>query len=366
MHLSSLAMPQRLQVVLFASFSTFSRARAVLIALLMAAAIFPLSPALALVVEDMTGTTVPPTDDPGWNYHTIAGPVGNVGRDFVYLGDSWALSAFHVGLPDLESDPLDNPEDPNSDDELIHFAAGSFYRIKGQAFTVPNPSGSGLSALTDLRLIRLNGDPGLPDIQIASQEIVESSAAGLKDVTFIGRGPTRWDNPTNWRSTVVPPANSNNDTWTESCGGPGQSACNQSGYKSVDGDTKRWGTNQLADEDTRFGENDSNLRGTVTLRIAGADRHIVSLVTKFDSGGAGTAEAQAVGGDSGSSVFHKRDGVWELLGIVNAVLPPDGLDSLPNTGAAVYGNYTTFADLTYYRNEIMNIINANPYFSLLV
>ena len=85
------------------------------------------------------------------------------------------------------------------------------------------------------------------------------------------------------------------------------------------------------------------------------------MVTQFDANGL-TNEAQVVSGDSGSSVFFKRNGVWELIGIVNAQYST--LENQNNT-YAVYGNYTTFADLSYYRNQILSIMNANPNYSVL-
>ena len=75
-------------------------------------------------------------------------------------------------------------------------------------------------------------------------------------------------------------------------------------------------------------------------------------------------EAQVVSGDSGSSVFYKRNGLWELIGIVNAQYSTYADQSTLN---AVYGNYTTFADMSYYRSEIMSIMNApeNPNYSVM-
>ena len=260
--------------------------RALLYTLVAAWALISSAPAEALVVQDMTGTTVAPTDDPGWNYVT-----GHGSRNYVYLGNGWAMSALHVGLPDLESDPSDNPEDADSNDELIGFPTGSFVRIKNQAFQVKNPcfyTPSGCAAIgmtdgTDLRLIRLNGivqQPNgqpLPDLTIAAQEITESTPLTQRGVTIMGPGPTRLPDETQWAATQV--AGSNNDTWVEVASGG-----NEHGYKSTfpDDDVKRWGKNQIADEDILFNGNvnfDANLRGTIRLN----NRDIVSMVTQFDA-----------------------------------------------------------------------------------
>src|SRR3990172_6100915 len=105
--------------------STSSLGGAFLGALLIAAALVRTPPAEALVVENLAGTTVAPTDDPGWNFVTQHGS-----RSYVYLGDGWALSAFHVGAPGTG--------------EPLKFSAGSYPIIKNQPFTLKNPNRSGV------------------------------------------------------------------------------------------------------------------------------------------------------------------------------------------------------------------------------
>lgn len=301
--------------------------------------------ASALVVENMTGTTVAPADDPGWNYVTSGG------RNMVYLGDGWVLSAFHVGVP--------------SPSETVSLNGGSFNVVSNQWYTVKNPTGQGLSTDTDLRLMRINGDPGLGPINLASLPINETGTNSFpinqREVLIIGNGPTRQASQTRWNVTQV--AGNNNDIWTEAVNGT------YTGYKAEGPNVKRWGKNLIADEDSLFGGNDDDLRGNLVLTVAGENRNIMSMVTQFDASGLSN-EAQAVSGDSGSGVFFKRNGVWELVGIVNATLNgiqgPNGqyLDG-QSTLSAVYGNYTTFADLSYYRNNILSLMNANPNYSLV-
>lgn len=310
--------------------------------------------ASALVVENMTGTTVAPADDPGWNYVTTGG------RNYVYLGDGWALSAFHVGVPELVADGICGGGSTAHAcvNEPINLPNGPFLRVKGQEFIVKNPAGSGLTSDTDLRLIRINGDPGLAPINIASQQLFEStSTLATRQVVIIGNGPTRMAAQQHWTITSV--AGPNNDTWTEDSSGP------TIGYKSTipNDNTKRWGTNQIADEDCLFSNcnNDDDLRGDLKLNLGVGPRDVRSMVTQFDANGL-TNEAQVVSGDSGSSVFYKRNGAWELIGIVNAQYST--LENQANTNA-VYGNYTTFADLTYYRSEIQSIMNGNPNYSIM-
>jgi hypothetical protein len=199
---------------------------------------------------------------------------------------------------------------------------------------VSNPSGSGLSAQTDLRLVRLASDPGLPSVTIAQTALTNANlGAPVADVTFIGNGRTREANATTWN--------------------------NLQGYLSMSDSTKRWGRNQIASETDLFPGADNDLRGTVNIGSTENPRHIVSMFTKFDFN-AGNYEAQAVSGDSGSAVFHKNGAQWELIGIVNTVYTYENQPGV----SAFDGDYTSFADLTYYRSEILNLMNSHPGFSV--
>ena len=297
--------------------------------------------ASALIVENMSGTTSAPADDPGWNFVT-----GSASRAYTYLGNGWAISAFHVGVP--------------TNGEPLHFGTGTFNVIPNQSYIVPNPAGNGLTADTDLRLIRINGDVGTPTFSLASQPITESTPIGQREVVFIGAGPTREANQTHWNVQVN--SGNNNDVWSETPSGG-----TYHGYKSIasapDNDVKRWGTNQIADEDCLFNNcnNDNDLRGKLTLTLGVGQRDVMSMVTQFDQGGLPN-ETQVVNGDSGSAVFYKRNGQWELIGVVNATYSTYENQSTLN---AVYGNYSTFADLSFYHNEIVNIMNAHTNYSVM-
>jgi hypothetical protein len=302
-------------------------------------AAFSASPAGALVVENMTGTTVAPADDPGWNYFSSSG------RNYVYLGDGWALSAFHVGVP--------------AAGEFLNFDGGSFNVISNQVYIVKNQPGLGLTTDTDLRLVRINGDPGLAPMNIASLQLLESTPIAQREVVIISKGPSRQAAQTQWN--VTPVAGSNNDIWNEVASGG-----TYVGYKGMQpsDNVKRWGTNRIADEDPLFGGNDNDLRGQLSLTLWVGPRDVMSMVTQFDSpaGGGLTNEAQVIAGDSGSGVFYKRNGQWELIGIVNALYSTVENQSTSN---AVYGNYTTFADLSFYNQaysgSISDIMNIHPY-----
>lgn len=306
------------------------------------------APASALIIEDMTGTTVAPPDDPGWNYVVLGG------RNLVYLDDGWILSAFHVGVP--------------APTESLVFNGQSFNVISNQAYVVQNPPGQGLTTDTDLRMFRINGDPGLPPIPIAAQTLFESTTPDGpgRDVVIIGNGVARQTAPSAWNVAVQP--GRNNDVWTEVPAGTGQYA----GYKSdqTGGIAKRWGTNRIADDDPLFGTADDDLRGTVPLTLGVGQRDVLSMVVQFDSPTSGGLpnESQSVGGDSGSAVFSKASGQWELIGIVNANYvyenQPGPFSTPPSVPTAIYGNYTTFADLTYYRGEILRIMSDHPDYSV--
>lgn len=274
-----------------------------------------------IVTTTTLDTTQPPADNPGWNNVTVGATTAN----YTYLGNGWALSAWHVG---------GGP---------VTFSTGTFSAIPGQDYTVPNPAGSGLTAETDLRLIRLNGDPGLPSLTIASQPLTNANLGQpIADVTFIGQGRTRAASQTSWDSN-----------WVEvPSGGTFQ------GYWAGTDYTKRWGKNQIADEDPLFTTGDFDLRGTVNL--SGLNRDVVSMFTRFDQNGV-PYEAQAADRDSGSAVFHKNGSQWELLGIVNTVYTYENQPQL----AVAFGTYTSFADLTYYRNEILNIMNSHTNYSVM-
>lgn len=304
------------------------------------AAFFATAPAHALVVENMAGTTIPPADDPGWNY------VSTGGRNLVYLGDGWILSAFHVGVP--------------APTESLIFNGQSFNVIPNQSYVVRNQAGQGLSTDTDLRMMRINGDPGLTPLPIASQPLFESSTPDgpLRDVVIIGNGLTRFPELSSWNVDVR--EGDDNDIWTEVAPGTGE----LSGYK-VDqpgGLTKRWGANRIADEDELFDTNDDDLRGQLRLTLGVGERDIISMVTRFDSPTEGglPQESQAVPNDSGSAVFSQAGGQWELIGIVNSNVNYENQPGI----TAIYGNYTTFADLTYYRPDILRIMGANSDYSL--
>jgi hypothetical protein len=286
-------------------------------------------PAQALwVVSDGTDSQLTLPSDPGWDNVTVSGS----GRNFVYLGDGWALSARHVG-----------PQASDPPPQTLQFSTGTFGLIPNQNFVVDNPSTMTLVGgrlptdpvsskptyapdpyETDLRLVRLNTDPGLPSIFDGTARFTLATQAPPvgSQITIIGHGP---------------------------------------GRTSPD-DIKRWGTNNVEDMN-----NYSNLFSPVlspttgVLALTTADTHVrdvASQVLQFDPGNAN--EAQAVMGDSGSGVFYQSGNNWYLAGIVNTAF------TFPNQSplTAQSGDLTSYADLSFYRNQILSVINAHHNYSI--
>lgn len=100
----------------------------------------------------------------------------------------------------------------------------------------------------------------------------------------------------------------------------------------------RWGTNRVAG----FHPQLSLDRGTVTDAFS----------MEFDLVDATPHEAQVAVGDSGGAVFTRRDGRWELAGVLFAANSYPGQPS----GTALYGNVSLAADLAAYRDQILEVI----------
>jgi hypothetical protein len=82
----------------------------------------------------------------------------------------------------------------------------------------------------------------------------------------------------------------------------------------------------------------------------GVTRDIISMMTVYDNQSSPydtSLETQAISGNSGSGAFYKRNGEWELVGIVHAISTME--DQPARTG--VYGNATIVSDLWYYMQD---------------
>jgi hypothetical protein len=241
--------------------------------------------------------------------------VGTVGGgSAIYLGNGWVVTAAHVAgsLP------------ASASFGGISYAteAGTFHRLE-------NPTGSGLSTFTDIVLFRLGVHPGLPALTIASAAPTVASPAMM-----IGAGRSQESAPTYWEVTPVEgPAN---DIWTERP--PENSSITHAGFETNSTRVLRWGENQIAAVNQTIGYGAGSVR---------------SFFTYFNDG-ALTHEAQAVSGDSGGAVFTQVESSWVLSGMMVAVSTfenqPFGADT------AVLGSATASADLSFYRNRILQVI----------
>lgn len=266
------------------AWETFMRGLAVFLMV----ALFGLRSAGAVIVQGGDGSqnATPLGAGSGWYY---VGSVG--GASGVYLGETngafWVLTAAHVGV-------------------------GSF-TLNGITYGMVANSAVTLGGNADLVLFRIDADPGLAALDIATA----TPAIGTP-VTMIGYGVGRDAEPTRWTLD-----------WNETnAGGVYQ------GYKWTGESIKRWGTNTVSG----FGSGGS--LSTVTFR------------TTFNTG-----TAQATLGDSGGGVFL-ADGT--LAGLMIAVQTMAGQPDGTSIFSALIGteNRTQIADLSAYRSEILGIMNS--------
>jgi hypothetical protein len=149
---------------------------------------------------------------------------------------------------------------------------------------------------------------------------------------MIGRGILQQANPTFWNVNT----SANPWVWTETT----EALANEAGFKANGAKQMRWGTNAI------------DGRGWFTLGV-----DVLGIGTTFDPD-VSNNEAQVVSGDSGGAVFVKQAGAWNLAGIIIA----QGL--LPNqpggTSTAAFYNTSYFADLSYYRPQIVAIVVPEP------
>ncbi|MDQ6631985.1 MAG: S1 family peptidase [Verrucomicrobiota bacterium] len=159
---------------------------------------FMASTSRAVIVFGGTGTqnTTAPPDDPGWNN---VGVIGG-GATGVYLGNSWVLTANHVGAGSI-------------------VLAGTNYNPSGSSVRLKNPNNTD----ADLLLYQILGNPLLPSVRISS-----NTPANGSSVTMIGFGRNRDPNITKW-----------DNNWLESPTGT------REGYKWAPGNTMRWGQNTI-------------------------------------------------------------------------------------------------------------------------
>jgi hypothetical protein len=365
-------------------------------------------PARAVVVGNVPNVvpsvTTNPTTYPGWTHGDPGvNNLSTVGT-YVYLGDGWVLSARHVGYNKTVGITFQTATGPMTyhmaGTRLVNnvLTPGPYYLDYGfngdgefHQYAVSNPAsvpieGGGslsLTSHTDLQLFRINGDPGLPPLTIASQPLPSNfTRNSAPEVVIVGGSAGRATPESHWQVTMP----SQNDwTWT-----PVTSGGNYHGYGFEGPQQRRWGTNRVTDPHPNSGDDPFDdgaldyrglFAGTVSdtaavmkLTTGIGIQDIISSFTIYDSQtqpgassppyGVSNLEAQAIGGDSGAPVFFKRGGQWELAGIINSVFT-----FTDQPAAAVYGNATTMADLSYYNQDflhsIKDIIDSHPDYSII-
>lgn len=244
--------------------------------------------AVVIASGDGTGNTSAPPDDPGWASVGAAG-----GLCGVYLGDRWVLTANHVG------------------ERAITFGGITYQPVVGSKIRLMTDP----TATADLAVYRIIGRPAVPAVTLAEMPPL----AGSDEVTMIGQGWNREATLTEWTSS-----------WSEAPPGP----VAYRGYKKSTGRAMRWGRDVVTETD---------------LLVDTGPNTTYSFVSLFEETGGVTDEAHTVEGDSGGAAFAKRNGAWELVGILYARIPFPGQP----IDAAVFGNESVMADIAYYRDQIL-------------
>jgi len=254
----------------------------------------PTSRAFALVLDrdEGQGNTTAPEDDPGW---------GNVGSHLgspsvVYLGNRWILTADHVGA------------------SIVIFEEKRYNPVAGSLTHLKNPDGT----QADLLLFQINEDPELPMLVIA-----ESPPAIGEHVMLVAAGRSRGERLS---------AHLEGDSLID-------------GFSWKEDQTKRWG---------------SNIIETAPRSIEQAATKTEAVAMFFDRIEAprGTEhEGSAARGDSGGAVFARADATnpdsgWVLSGILFSVGTRSGYPAQ----SSFYGDVTWAADLSYYRDQIIEVV----------
>ena len=257
-----------------------------------------------IATGDGSGNTTAPEDDPGFANVGIRGPASAV-----YLGNRWAITAAHVR--------------PGS----VLLSGLEYAVLPAETVPVENPTDD-LTPETDLLLLRLAEDPGLPHQRLPCEQRRLGS-----EVVMVGYGHDREPQTTYWNVDVGPTAS--DDVWTEVASA---SEGNRQGFKTQDSQTIRWGRGSI---------------GVTDFVEPTDDGDVISFSSSFNRSLNVDDLSQAVRGDSGGAVFQKNLGVWELVGVIYAVSP---LENQPlGTRGAVYGDSTLIVDLHQYKDFIREV-----------
>jgi len=258
------------------------------------------NPGQALVLDDTRGdgNTQAPEPDPGWAH--VAQHLG--GPSAVYLGCRWILTTQHVGVT------------------IITMEGTRFNPIAETITPITNPDGEP----SDLMLFQVDKDPGLDVLRLPAR-----SARLGQEVTLIGFGSSRGPSLTVELADIGL----------------------VDGFYWKKDQTKRWATNRVSAGPTFVG----------VANGASRTRAVPLLFEPRENPDSTLDEAAAAFGDSGGAVFGDIAPVFPsrgsaLLGLIFSV---SSFESQPQN-SSLYGNATWVADLSYYRDAIIAVIEGSP------
>lgn len=235
----------------------------------------------------------------GWDY---TGKISHASANssVTYVGNSWFVTAHHVKH-------FDNPTGVVLNATTYGIDTNSWTRITNSTGTK-----------ADLVLFKvLETVTGFANPAISSQTPTNGTA-----VTLIGNGRNRAADLTMWKSD-----------WSETTN---SSELAYSGYKWAAGSAKRWGTNTVD--------------GTGSLAYVVEATNVTRVFyTDFDDA---PGEGQGATYDSGGGVFTGTTSGWTLSGLMITV---GGYSGQP-AATSVFGNRTYIADLSVYRDQIVQTI----------
>ena len=283
-----------------------------LLVMLMICMSSPSAFSIVLNADDGSVNTDAPEDDFGFSNVGIL----NAGSG-VYLGNRWVITASHVGPGTIT---LDGVEYENIVDETVRLTNDEV--------------GSGLTPSTDLLLMRLKDDPGLPAVRLGCRSVSVNS-----DVVLVGGGRDRSPERSFWFREDV--AGEKNDIWT--LVGEEDDA-NEVGYFTTSNRSVRWGSSRVTANNFEADSGSGDVSSFQT--------------DFFEPGPIVQDSSQAVRGDSGGAVFQKNGGIWELVGVIHAV----GLkEQQPlRTDTAIFGGSSFHAELFDYADQIRSFADFEP------
>ena len=269
-----------------------------------------LAPAHAVILSGDDGTQNSTSSGAGDGWKYVSSFTNNYGTaSAIYLGNFygqyWAIRPNHTTAPASQL---------TFNSVNVNVVAGTAVRVLND----PNDPGSG----TDLVLFRVDADPGLAQLNLVDSPLSTGSALRL-----IGNGRNREASLTRWAETSNP------------------MAAQYSGYKWDTGNTMRWGNNNIE----AYGENMNYGQGPLDY-----------FISDFDNV---NNEGQAATGDSGGGAFYydSIEETWSLAGVMLNI----GTFANQPAYTAVYGNVTYYADISKYREFILQTV-PEPNSSMLV